>query len=45
MKHFEVLEDLAREYGSFINIDLLVIDDLASSSADLKREFKSSKLP
>lgn len=33
------------EYGSFLNVNLLVVEDVAGSSADLKREFKSSKLP
>ena len=40
-----ILEDLAREYGAFMNIGLFVIEDLQKSSNDLKREFKSTKLP
>ena len=31
--------------GEFVNFALLVVDDEATNAADLKREFKSSKLP
>jgi hypothetical protein len=45
LDYMPVIEDLAREMGSFVNIAMLVIDDLEASSADLKKEFKSTKLP
>lgn len=40
-----LIEELAREYRDFINVAMMVVDDLAESSQDLKREFKSTKLP
>ena len=43
MTHMDMMEDLAREYGFFMNIALLVVDP-ESSSADLKGEFKNTKL-
>lgn len=39
MPHLSVIEDMAKEYGLFLNVCLYVVHDLASSSADLKREF------
>ena len=45
MLHSSVVEDLAQEYGDFINIAMYVVDDLQASSSDLKKEFKSTKLP
>ena len=31
--------------GEFLNFALLVVDDEATNAADLKREFKTNKLP
>ena len=31
MKYMEIVEDLARDYGSFMNIGLFVVDDLQKS--------------
>lgn len=45
LTHVSVIEELAQEYGSFINVGLLVVDDVNEVTADLKKEFKSSKLP
>ena len=36
---------MAQEYGDFMNFGLFVIDDVEASSSDLKKEFKSTKLP
>jgi len=44
LTHIDMMEDLAKEYGYFMNIVLLVVDP-ENSSADLKREFKNAKLP
>jgi len=43
LEYLPLLEELAGEMGPFMNIALLVVDE--TSSADIKREFKSSKLP
>ena len=45
MDYLPVIEELARDYGAFMNIALYVIDDVQKSQSDLKKEFKSSKLP
>lgn len=45
LSYLSILEDFAKEYGMFLNVNLFVIEDAAASSADLKREFKSTKLP
>ena len=39
------MQNLAQEFGDFMNFGLFVIDDVESASSDLKREFKSTKLP
>ena len=43
--HLSVVEEIARLYGTFINVGLYVVEDVAEVSADLKREFKTNKLP
>ena len=40
-----VLEQLSSELGSFMNVALLVSDGSEAATAELKREFKSSKVP
>ena len=40
-----MVEELAKEYGAFLNVGLYVVEDIAEVSADLKREFKTTKLP
>ena len=45
MLHSQVVEDLASEYGDFINVVMYVVDDAQASSSELKTEFKSTKLP
>lgn len=45
MLHSAIIEDLAQEYGDFINIGMYVVDDIQASNSDLKKEFKSTKLP
>ena len=40
-----IVEEFARSYGDFLRIAVLIVDDVAEMSADLKREFKSAKLP
>ena len=40
-----VMSDLAAEYGTFINVCVLVVEDTNAVNAELKAEFKSSKLP
>ena len=45
LDYLSVIEDLSRKYGDFLNVALLVIDDLSAANADLKREFKSAKIP
>ena len=45
MLHSQVVEDLASEYGDFINVVMYVVDDAQASSSELKSEFKSTKLP
>ena len=45
MIHSQVVEDLASEYGDFINVVMYVVDDAQASSSELKTEFKSTKLP
>ena len=44
LTHLELIEEISREYGQFLNVALLVVDS-ETNSAELKREFKSSKLP
>ena len=39
------MSDLAAEYGTFINVCVLVVEDTNAVNAELKAEFKSSKLP
>lgn len=43
LDYLPILEELSAEMGMFANVALLVVDE--DSSADLKREFKSTKLP
>ena len=43
LEFLPILEEFSAKMGSFMNIALLVVDETAN--ADLKREFKSSKLP
>ena len=45
MDYMSIIEDLAGEYGVFMNIALYVIEDMQKSTDDLKREFKTAKLP
>ena len=45
MMHSNVIEELASEYGDFINLAMYAVDDVQASSSDLKKEFKSTKLP
>ena len=45
MLHSQVVEDLASEYGDFINVVMYVVDDAQASSSELKTEFKSTRLP
>ena len=45
MLHSSALEDIAQEYGDFINVGMYVVDDIQASSSELKKEFKSTKLP
>lgn len=45
LTYLPVLEEIGKEYGTFLNVCLLVIEDVAKSSADLKKEFKTTKLP
>ena len=45
LDYLSVLEDLQADYGEYINVALLVVEDVAGASNDLKREFKSAKLP
>ena len=45
ISHETVLSELAAEYGAFINVCMLVVEDTNSVNAELKAEFKSSKLP
>ena len=40
-----VMSDLAAEYGTFINVCMLVVEDTNAVNAELKAEFKSTKLP
>jgi len=37
MPHLEIIENLAQEYGEFLNIALYVVDDAQESSSDLKK--------
>ena len=39
------MSQLAAEYGLFINVCVLVVEDTNTVNAELKAEFKSSKLP
>ena len=39
------MSDLAAEYGTFINVCMLVVEDTNAVNAELKAEFKSTKLP
>lgn len=45
LTYLPIVEEFARSYGDFLRIAVLVVDDVAEMSADLKREFKSAKLP
>ena len=45
MDYMSIIEDLAGEYGVFMNIALYVIEDMQKSTDDLRREFKTAKLP
>ena len=40
-----VVTDLADAYGLFINVCILAVDDTQVVNAELKREFKTNKLP
>ena len=39
------MSELAAEYGTFINVCMLVVEDSNAVNAELKAEFKSTKLP
>lgn len=45
MLHSQVVENLALEFGDFINVVMYVVDDAQASSSELKTEFKSTKFP
>lgn len=51
MPHLEVIEDLASKYGEFMNIALYVVEEddnaqrQSQTAAELKKEFKSAKVP
>ena len=45
ISHEAVMSELAAEYGAFINVCLLVVEDTNAVNAELKAEFKSTKLP
>ena len=45
MPHLEIIESLASEYGEFLNIALYVVDDAQESGSDLKKQFKSARVP
>ena len=40
-----VMSELAADYGAFINVCMLVVEDTNTVNAELKAEFKSTKLP
>jgi hypothetical protein len=40
-----VLEKFAQNYGAFMNFGVFVVEDAQAVSNDLKKEFKSTKLP
>jgi hypothetical protein len=45
MPHLDIIEAVASEYGYFLNVALFAVDDADITSAELKQEFKSGKLP
>ena len=45
MTHLPIMEEFAREMGTFMQVAVLIVDDVAEMSADLKSELKSAKLP
>ena len=45
LTHLPIMEEFAREMGTFMQVAVLIVDDVAEMSADLKSEFKSAKLP
>lgn len=45
LTHLSVMEQLGKEVGDFMRVAVLVVDDAADMTADLKREFKSAKMP
>lgn len=45
MEYLDILEGIAKQYNEFMRFGVFVVEDLEAASNDLKKEFKTTKLP